>query len=273
MDISDIDLPNYGILKISLDKKDVDNLYTIIKKYSPSHFQWEGNTLIKSTTDQQQFGLFDDGKLFQTNVLHKVYLSYVEKYGLPFAKTFSTHKHKLTFQRFWCNTTTKGQYQALHNHDSIFSFVVWVNIPFDIDDERSYTGEMHPESGDFIFTYSDITGRQRVKNIHQSKSDSGTMLFFPSTTHHSVYPFYSTDNTRITCSGDLSIGSTLIGDPLIPPLDTDYSDFMTHEKLQYLSRLNSQELIVSDPLFDSLNKDDYDKLFSVMFQSSSYQHT
>ena len=33
MDISDIDLPNYGILKISLDKKDVDNLYTIIKKY------------------------------------------------------------------------------------------------------------------------------------------------------------------------------------------------------------------------------------------------
>ena len=57
MDISDIDLPNYGILKISLDKKDVDNLYTIIKKYSPSHFQWEGNTLIKSTTDQQQFGL------------------------------------------------------------------------------------------------------------------------------------------------------------------------------------------------------------------------
>ena len=31
MDISDIDLPNYGILKISLDKKDVNNLYTIIK--------------------------------------------------------------------------------------------------------------------------------------------------------------------------------------------------------------------------------------------------
>ena len=213
-----------------------------------------------------EFGLFDDNKTFQTNVLHKVYLAYVEKYGLPFDKTFSTHKHKLTFQRFWCNATTKGQYQALHNHDSIFSFVLWVNIPFDIDDERKLQGGMHPEAGDFIFTYSDITGRQRVKNIHQSKTDSGTMLFFPSTTHHGVYPFYSTDDVRITCSGDLSIGSTLIGDPLIPPLDAD-------QRLQYLSRLNSQELIVSDPLFQDLNKDDYDKLFSVMFQSGSYQHT
>ena len=210
--------------------------------------------------------MFDDNKTFQTNVLHKVYLAYVEKYGLPFDKTFSTHKHKLTFQRFWCNATTKGQYQALHNHDSIFSFVLWVNIPFDIDDERKLQGGMHPEAGDFIFTYSDITGRQRVKNIHQSKTDSGTMLFFPSTTHHGVYPFYSTDDVRITCSGDLSIGSTLIGDPLIPPLDAD-------QRLQYLSRLNSQELIVSDPLFQDLNKDDYDKLFSVMFQSGSYQHT
>ena len=266
MDISDIDLPNYGILKISLDKKAVNNLYTIIIKYSPDSFTWEGNKIVKADINQQQFGLFDDNKTFQTNVLHKVYLAYVEKYGLPFDKTFSTHKHKLTFQRFWCNATTKGQYQALHNHDSIFSFVLWVNIPFDIDDERKLQGGMHPEAGDFIFTYSDITGRQRVKNIHQSKTDSGTMLFFPSTTHHGVYPFYSTDDVRITCSGDLSIGSTLIGDPLIPPLDAD-------QRLQYLSRLNSQELIVSDPLFQDLNKDDYDKLFSVMFQSGSYQHT
>ena len=66
MDISDIDLPNYGILKISLDKKDVDNLYTIIKKYSPDSFTWEGNKIVKADINQQQFGLFDDNKTFQT---------------------------------------------------------------------------------------------------------------------------------------------------------------------------------------------------------------
>ena len=270
---NEINLPNHGIYQIPLEKSDIDNLYTIVKKYSPKEVVWEDNTITRIDSKCQQWGLFDDNKTFQTNVLEKILHKYLQTYKTP-VEFLTTHAHRFTFNRFWCNATTKGQYQALHNHDAIFSFVIWLEIPYDMDDERAIQDQMHPQAGEFGFVYTDITGRVRTKSLEQSKCHSGTMLFFPSTTNHNVYPFYSTDEVRISCSGDISLASQFIHGSLNPPMfDLPGKCGIPPQELERLNSYNSQEMVVSDPLFPHLNQHDIDRLCSSMGQSESYQHT
>ena len=160
----------------------------------------------------------------------------------------------------------RDRYQALHDHDSLFSFVVWLNVPYDADDERSITGQMHPQAGEFGFVYTDITGRVRQKPIDQSKCHSGTILFFPSTIHHQVFPFFSTEDYRITCSGDIVWASQVI-------TESFRGTIPDNKELERINYYSSQEFIVSDPLFENLSREDIDKLMAADSTSTSHQNT
>ena len=41
--------------------------------------------------------------------------------------------------------------------------------------------------------------------VHVDKSYEGKMLMFPSFVQHGVYPFYTSDDYRITVSGNVSV--------------------------------------------------------------------
>tara|TARA_B100001996_G_scaffold346410_1_gene303342 strand:- start:702 stop:1520 length:819 start_codon:yes stop_codon:yes gene_type:complete len=272
MEFKDINLPNQGIYQVTLDESDVDHIWNITKKYSPEDVEWDGKLLKHDTPRRLTWGLFDDDKKFQENVLQKVLYKYLGKYGLPIEIT-TTHEHKFTFNRFWCNCTTTGQYQALHDHDSIFSFVIWLHVPYDADDERAVSDQYHPQAGEFGFVYTDITGRVRQRPVDQSKCHSGTMLFFPSTILHQVFPFFSTKEYRITCSGDISFASQLIKGSLNGSMFDLKGGNLDNNDLERLSYYSSQEFVVGDPLFKDLNQIDIDKLCSASSQSSSHQKT
>ena len=63
-----IDLPNYGILECDLDKEMIDYLWNLVHSYSPN-VKWDGRRLIEfENTDQKQFLLNDDEKLFEHRV-------------------------------------------------------------------------------------------------------------------------------------------------------------------------------------------------------------
>tara|TARA_B100000131_G_scaffold318699_1_gene363084 strand:+ start:1727 stop:2383 length:657 start_codon:yes stop_codon:yes gene_type:complete len=189
-----INLPNYGIVDVTLDKKDLDYLFYLVEKYQP-----EGN--------KQQWMLIDDKNRFQKDVLLPCIGNYVKDYGFP-EKLKSTHVHDLTFQKFWANQTGKGEYQALHNHDAVFSFVVWLKLPHIAEEEQKVVDTMHPEAGDFILTYSDILGRTRKTNWKLEKQyNEGHMLLFPSDLYHAVYPHFLTEEKRLSVSGDIVINS------------------------------------------------------------------
>jgi hypothetical protein len=44
-----------------------------------------------------------------------------------------------------------------------------------------------------------------VHTIDVDKSFEGKMLMFPNSAYHTVYPFYTSDDYRITVSGNLDI--------------------------------------------------------------------
>ena len=194
MNTNKIELPNYGILDVTLEKNVLDHLHHLVEKYEPDDAK-------------QQWMLIDDDNRFQKEVLNPIIQEYVTDYGFP-EKLKTTHIHDLTFQKFWANYTGKGEYQALHNHDAIWSFVIWLKLPAVANDEQSVKEAMHPDAGDFILTYSDIIGRTRKVNWKLEKQyNEGHMLLFPSDLYHAVYPHFQTDEKRLSLAGDIAINS------------------------------------------------------------------
>ena len=55
----------------------------------------------------------------------------------------------------------------------------------------------------FEFEYTDIIGNIRNFGYRLDPSYEGTMLFFPSSLRHCVYPYYECDENRITVSGNI----------------------------------------------------------------------
>lgn len=108
----------------------------------------------------------------------------------------------------WVNFQKKNEYNPMHHHTGCFSFVYWVNIPFDVEEELKHPSVRQVDEavpGAFTFMYSDLLGNQRVRPIITTREDEGTLMIFPSRMKHGVYPFYTSDEYRISISGNLSI--------------------------------------------------------------------
>ena len=210
-----IDLPTPKILKFKLEEEILDHLSKLIAKYDNGKHQWM---------------LIDENRRFRNQVLSKVINQYINTYNVPFNPK-TTFRHSFTFQRFWCNRMSKGEYQALHNHDAVFSFIIWLKIPFSCKKERELINSMHPEPGSVSFVYSDITGTHKKHSFLLDESFDGTMLFFPSDLFHVVNPFFASDGFRISIAGDIALNSL---NP-VEALDTGMT----------LGSMNSQEFLTS----------------------------
>jgi len=109
----------------------------------------------------------------------------------------------------WVNFQKKGEFQPIHNHSGMFSFVIWMDIPYHSKDEGNLpfakSGCKYPLGGNFSFAFSGDTSRV-VKDhiIPLSPEMNGYCCFFPSDLSHLVYPFYTSDKDRISISGNIS---------------------------------------------------------------------
>lgn len=124
-------------------------------------------------------------------------------------KLSSSIKEGRTVPTLWVNFQKKYEYNPIHNHDGDISFVVWVNIPYTIEDEKKAP---HAKSGTssgvpaFSFLYSPPYPQTRwtvaEHRIEVDKSYEGTCILFPSSYQHMVTPFYTSDDYRISVSGN-----------------------------------------------------------------------
>lgn len=102
----------------------------------------------------------------------------------------------------WVNYQNKNEFNPLHHHDGVYSFVVWMKIPTEFEDQNK-TKSTKPCVSSFEFLFSDILGNHNVFQYDLGSGYEGTMLFFPAKLKHQVYPFYDTDQTRISISGNI----------------------------------------------------------------------
>ena len=199
-------LPNYGVLEVELDQEEQDHLWKIVHKYAPES-EWEGNRLLSiKDINAKQWSLNDDGQVFANKVLMPLTKEYFDTYGCPF-KVKSTHEHGFAFNRFWCRASQQGDYQSIHDHLSVFTFVVWLKIPFDGKKEAEEQAGFRPEASDFVLIYPDTCGQLMKKHYRLNPHMDGRMIFFPSDMNHLVYPHFTTEEWRISIAGDIALNS------------------------------------------------------------------
>lgn len=104
-------------------------------------------------------------------------------------------------QDTWVNFQKKYEYNPVHAHSGVFSFVLWLNIPYDRAEESKHPGSKGT-NGNFIFYLTDQAGKIQDYPIQLDKSYEGVCVMFPADTRHCVYPFYTSDEYRISVSGN-----------------------------------------------------------------------
>ena len=95
----------------------------------------------------------------------------------------------------WINYQKKSEYNPPHKHSGAYSFVMWLNIPYDVDKEK----ELYRSSTDFTFQFVQ-DGQIQQYPIDPSEGD---IVLFPSGLWHSVNPFFLSDEFRISISGNI----------------------------------------------------------------------
>ena len=114
--------------------------------------------------------------------------------------------------KMWVNYMKKHEFNPPHRHSGLFSFVVFVKIPYDLKEEEAYFKDVKIEpsantqfTSKFAFLNPDYTGSIRVDCLPVDKSFEGKIIFFKASQIHQVFPFYTSDGYRITASGNIRL--------------------------------------------------------------------
>ena len=112
-----------------------------------------------------------------------------------------------TIRDWWVNYQYKHEFNPTHYHSGLYSFVIWMKVPYNFKDEHSLPflkgiKDQDKRAGMFSFTTIDMLG-DSSSYVYEPRE--GTMLFFPSKLHHEVYPFYTSDDARISIAGNLTL--------------------------------------------------------------------
>jgi hypothetical protein len=106
----------------------------------------------------------------------------------------------------WVNFQSKHEYNPMHHHNGELSFVIWVSIPYDIKDEMAVFPETYSKTtATFNFCYPNhfTYGGLSIHTLEADRNWEGKIILFNSSLQHCVYPFYTSDQYRISVSGNL----------------------------------------------------------------------
>ena len=124
--------------------------------------------------------------------------------------TYIAEYNEVYLESVWINFQKKHEFNPIHTHAGDYSFVLFVDIPFDIKDEKACKNVIRAEeeeklNGVFTFSYLDSSTRIPIahRNLNIDRSWEGTMFLFPAHLAHSVNPFYTSNDYRVTISGNV----------------------------------------------------------------------
>ena len=198
--------PNISIMKCELGGSAIKYLWECIETGKQNKINANAN-LVGNITES--IYLEDKDDYFFNNHLKGVcekYFSehlYCSSFRNPYGKSI-TNKFKLL--EFWVNFSKKHEFNPPHCHGGVLSFVIWMDIPTHWKEQYEIPFVKHsskPSASEFQFLYTNILGDLTMMTVPMEPSVNGNMALFPATLNHQVHPFYESDGTRITVSGNI----------------------------------------------------------------------
>ncbi len=111
----------------------------------------------------------------------------------------------LYIHSLWCNFQKKYEFNPPHVHSSVLSFVIFVQIPYDLKEEEKYFPDVFGKGQASKFGLINPTpqGPLAAHALAVDKTFEGKMLMFDASQMHYVSPFYTSNDYRITVSGNI----------------------------------------------------------------------
>ena len=153
--------------------------------------------------------LIPEGKQYVYPLIFALIYEHKKKYPQYF-KQICGYKGKkeidLNLQSLWVNFQRKHEFNPVHVHEGLFSFVFWHKIPYKMSDEIARYPNMKADqvkAGHFAFLQTNEMGRIQSIDLAVDNSWEGKVALFPADLNHAVYPFFTSDDVRITISGNV----------------------------------------------------------------------
>ena len=155
--------------------------------------------------------LFDKGDWFWQHTLLPLCKEYQEQFYNLGSDAPVNQLHPYYLQKMWVNYQKQNEFNPIHHHHGVYSFVIWMKIPTKHFEQNknpiSLKANTHLISA-FQLQFMDIIGQMCRYTYEMNPEMEGTMLFFPSKLNHVVYPFYNCEEDRISISGNISLNTT-----------------------------------------------------------------
>ena len=196
------DLPNIPIFTTDLTPEIMDYLWARVEQ---AKVDQESCNKFLAGNISKSLVLKDEEDYFLNLVigpLTREFVSTDKRWEIPFGQRTNV-KMSLSW---WVNFQNQTEFNPIHRHSGILSFVIFMKIPTDWREQHELPFSSHsggPAASDFCFSYTDILGEGGEHGIFLDKDKEGTMLVFPSALRHQVYPYYNCDEQRITIAGNM----------------------------------------------------------------------
>ena len=196
---------NAGWIEYKLNDQEMDYVWRCIdNKKGNVKSRLAGNI-------DSSYALLDRGDWFYTKTILPLCIEYANRFRNRGELSGVSKIHPYFLEEWWVNYQKQNEFNPLHNHSGIYSFVLWMKIPFSFKEQnRNPIAQRsnNPRISSFNFSYSNILGEVTDHEYKLGSEDEGLMLFFPSRLSHQVYPFYGCDEDRISVSGNISLDSS-----------------------------------------------------------------
>ncbi len=199
---------NLGWIRATLDKNEMDHLWQCIDEKGED----VRDTLVGQISSS--YKIEDKNDWFFNNVLVQLGMQYEHTFSnlgikVPIkSRILSDKQLPYYLSNMWVNYQKQHEFNPVHDHTGIYSFVIWMKIPTDYKNQRENQIANRSNTNvisNFCFNYRTITGGNGQYVYQMSKEIEGTILLFPSQLQHTVYPFYNCEEDRISISGNIAI--------------------------------------------------------------------
>ena len=206
----------YGDLKYPwnearLNKEEMEFLWQAISEANESHNMSKGLAGNISKSER----LFDkDDWFFNSTLLPLAETYFYSKWNNYYKYHIEKTKPlpEFVMSAIWVNYQKQYEFNPIHKHTGLYSFVVFMKIPTHWKEQHELpisANSNSPVASDFQFVfYNEHHPDHITHTIPLGPEDAGKVLFFPSNLHHQVYPFYGTEEERITISGNIDFKHT-----------------------------------------------------------------
>ena len=178
------------LYKTSLDQGEINQIKKLCSKKSKDH-------------RKNLAGLIKHEHEVDVKKLFPIIFSYLNSYSqayLEYSGKFLGNKIEL--KSSWVNYMTKTESNPLHTHDDDLSFVIFIQVPEKLKEERNNTiSNSIPGSINFVNTLA-----KKKYNIEQRMflPEVGDFFIFPASLYHYVNSFQC-EGERISVSGNLIV--------------------------------------------------------------------